>query len=62
MEMILNENDLVVGARFENGTIQDYIDEKKLTDLFELKNQLQTGFYSTKMKVKMICKNYINKF
>ncbi len=29
MEMILNENDLVVGARFENGTIQDYVDEKK---------------------------------
>ena len=33
MEMILNENDLVVGARFENGTIQDYVDEKKLMDL-----------------------------
>ena len=29
MEMILNENDLVVGARFEDGTIQDYIDENK---------------------------------
>ena len=29
MEMILNENDMVVGARFENGTIQDYIDENK---------------------------------
>ncbi len=27
MEMILNENDIVVGASFENGTIQDYVDE-----------------------------------
>ncbi|AXH12192.1 hypothetical protein [Halarcobacter bivalviorum] len=27
MEMILNEYDMVVGAKFENGTIQDYIDE-----------------------------------
>ena len=29
MEMILNEDDMVVGARFENGTIQDYIDKDK---------------------------------
>lgn len=29
MEMILNENDLVIGASFENGTIQDYIDDAK---------------------------------
>ena len=29
MEMILNEDDMVIGARFENGTIQDYIDENK---------------------------------
>lgn len=36
MEMILNENDLVVGARFENGTIQDYIDENK--NLWTCKN------------------------
>ncbi len=27
MEMILNENDIVVGASFEDGTIQDYVDE-----------------------------------
>ena len=27
MEMILNENDLVVGAKFKNGTIQDYVDD-----------------------------------
>lgn len=27
MEMILNENDMVVGASFINGTIQDYVDE-----------------------------------
>ena len=29
MEMILNEDDMVIGARFENGTIQDYIDKNK---------------------------------
>ena len=29
MEMILNENDLVVGARLENGTIQEYGDDNK---------------------------------
>ncbi|XPV70216.1 MAG: hypothetical protein ACNI25_06475 [Halarcobacter sp.] len=36
MEMILNENDLVVGARFENGTIQDYIDDEKTYGLIRV--------------------------
>jgi len=27
MEMILNENDMVIGASFKNGTIQDYVDD-----------------------------------
>ena len=30
MEMILNENDLVVGARFDTGTIQDILMKTKL--------------------------------
>ena len=36
MEMILNENDLVVGAQFENGTIQDYVDEQKTHGLVRI--------------------------
>ena len=34
--MILNENDLVVGAQFENGTIQDYVDEQKTHGLVRI--------------------------
>src|SRR5574344_400818 len=34
MEMILNEDDMVVGARFENGTIQDYRDEDTTCNWF----------------------------
>lgn len=34
--MILNENDIVVGAQFENGTIQDYIDEEKTYGLVRI--------------------------
>lgn len=36
MEMILNEDDLVVGAKFENGTIQDYVDDKKTYGLIRV--------------------------
>ena len=36
MEMILNENDLVVGAQFENGTIQDYVDDTKTYGLVRI--------------------------
>ena len=36
--MILNENDLVVGARFDNGTIQDYIDENKTYGLVRIED------------------------
>jgi hypothetical protein len=38
MEMILNEDDMVIGARFENGTIQDYIDENKTYGLLRVED------------------------
>jgi hypothetical protein len=36
MEMILNEHDMAVGARFENGTIQDYVNEEKTYGLLRI--------------------------
>lgn len=48
MEMILNEDDLVVGARFENGTIQDYIDEKKTYGLVRLEDSTANWFLFNK--------------
>ena len=48
MEMILNENDLVVGARFENGTIQDYIDENKTYGLIRIENSTANWFLFNK--------------
>lgn len=48
MEMILNENDLVVGARFENGTIQDYIDEKKTYGLIRIEESTANWFLFNK--------------
>ncbi len=38
MEMILNEDDMVIGARFENGTIQDYIDENNSYGLLRVED------------------------
>lgn len=38
MEMILNEYDMVVGARFDNGTIQDYIDDAQTYGLVRIEN------------------------
>ena len=46
--MILNENDLVVGARFENGTIQDYIDENKTYGLIRIENSTANWFLFNK--------------
>lgn len=34
--MILNENDIVVGAQFENGTIQDYVDDAQTYGLVRI--------------------------
>ena len=46
--MILNENDLVVGARFENGTIQDYIDENKTYGLVRIEESTANWFLFNK--------------
>ena len=48
MEIILNENDLVVGARFENGTIQDYIDENKTYGLVRIEESTANWFLFNK--------------
>ena len=50
MEMILNENDLVVGASFENGTIQDYIDEKKTFGLIRIEEATANWFLFNKQE------------
>ena len=48
MEMILNENDLVVGAKFENGTIQDYVDENKTYGLVRIEDSTANWFLFNK--------------
>ncbi len=49
MEMLLNENDIVVGARFENGTIQDYIDENKTYGLIRIEDSMANWFLFNKL-------------
>ncbi|AXH15555.1 hypothetical protein [Malaciobacter mytili] len=44
MEMLLNEYDMVVGAKFEEGTIQDYIDDKKTFGLIRIENSTANWF------------------
>jgi len=44
MEMILNDDDLVVGAVFENGTIQDYVDEDKTYGLIRVEDTTANWF------------------
>ena len=46
--MILNENDLVVGARFDTGTIQDYIDENKTYGLARIEESTANWFLFNK--------------
>ena len=46
--MILNQNDLVVGARFDNGTIQDYIDENKTYGLVRIQDSTANWFLFNK--------------
>ena len=48
MEKILNENDLVVGAQFENGTIQDYVDENKTFGLVRIEDSTVNWFLFNK--------------
>ena len=50
MEMILNENDLVVGAQFDNGTIQDYIDDNKTYGLIRIEDATANWFLFNKQE------------
>ena len=65
MEMILNENDLVVGARFDTGTIQDYIDENKTYGLVRIEESTANWFLFNKDEseeaVQELYKNVIKK-
>ena len=65
MEMILNENDLVVGARFENGTIQDYVDNDKTYGLIRIEDSTTNWFLFNKDEseeaVQELYKNVIKK-
>jgi hypothetical protein len=44
MEMILNEYDMAVGARFENGTIQDYVDKEQTYGLLRIEDKTVNWF------------------
>lgn len=44
MEMILNENDLVIGAIFDGGTIQDYVDDEKTYGLVRFEDTTANWF------------------
>lgn len=44
MEMLLNEDDIIVGAQFENGTIQDYVDESKTYGLIRIEDTTANWF------------------
>jgi hypothetical protein len=50
MEMILNEHDMAVGARFENGTIQDYVDDKNTYGLLRIEENTVNWFLYNKIE------------
>lgn len=50
MDMILNDDDIVVGAQFDNGTIQDYIDENKTYGLVRIEDSTANWFLFNKQE------------
>ena len=44
MEMILNEYDMAVGAKFENGTIQDYVNKEQTYGLLRIEENTVNWF------------------
>jgi hypothetical protein len=44
MQMMLNEHDMVVGASFQNGTIQDYVDKNNTYGLLRIENSTVNWF------------------
>jgi hypothetical protein len=61
MEMILNEYDMVIGASFENGTIQDYIDEDNTYGLLRIKDTTVNWFLFNEDDSDDISKKLYNK-
>ncbi len=65
MEMILNEHDMAVGARFENGTIQDYVDDKNTYGLLRIENNTLNWFLYNSLEsdedIKKLYSEVINK-
>ena len=49
MEMLLNEYDMVVGAKFEDGTIQDYVDDKNTFGLVRIEDTTANWFLFNEM-------------
>ena len=50
MEMILNKDDMAVGARFENGTIQDYVDDNNTYGLLRIEENTINWFLYNKIE------------
>lgn len=48
MEVIMNEHDMVVGVVFENGTIQDYVDEVNTYGLIRVEDTTANWFLYNK--------------
>jgi hypothetical protein len=44
MQMMLNEHDMVVGASFQNGTIQDYVDKNNTYGLLRIEDSTVNWF------------------
>lgn len=48
MEVIMNEYDMVVGVMFDNGTIQDYVDESNTYGLIRIDDTTANWFLYNK--------------
>ncbi len=48
MEVIMNEHDMVVGAVFDNGTIQDYVDDNNTYGLIRVDDTIANWFLYNK--------------
>ena len=64
MEMLLNEYDMVIGARFENGTIQDYVNKEQTYGLLRIEENTVNWFLYNKIDsdddVKKLYQDVIN--
>ncbi len=61
MEMILNENDMVIGASFSNGTIQDYVDDANTYGLIRIDETVANWFLFNKEDSDEIIQELYNK-